>query len=100
MATESRNDTELWILVIPLLAGSFAVICLMTGKVVSQYSGQVQALALGNGTAPAVLELPIYSPLEVATAVTFMVAIYQVSLLFWFPFVNSKCWVVQVYIYI
>lgn len=65
-----------------MLAGSFAVICLMTGKVVSQYSGQVQALALGNGTAPAVLELPVYSPLEVATAVTFMVAIYQVSLLF------------------
>uniref|UniRef100_A0A1B6KMM7 STAS domain-containing protein n=1 Tax=Graphocephala atropunctata TaxID=36148 RepID=A0A1B6KMM7_9HEMI len=57
--------------------GSFAVICLMTGKVVSEYSGGSPAPPLFNSTASASTGQPVYSPMEVATCVTFMVAIYQ-----------------------
>lgn len=53
-------------------AGTFAVVCLMTGKSVAAYSSQA---AEGNTTIP---EDAIYSPMQVATAVAFMVGIYQV----------------------
>lgn len=53
-------------------AGTFAVVCLMTGKSVTAYSTQA---AEGNTTNA---EHAIYSPMEVATAVAFMVGIYQV----------------------
>ncbi|XP_054280454.1 prestin-like [Macrosteles quadrilineatus] len=62
--------------------GSFAVICLMTGKVVSQhsYAGGALSLVAANSTSPTVTELPQYAPMEVATAVTFMVAMYQLAM--------------------
>jgi Sec-independent protein secretion pathway component TatC len=53
-------------------AGTFAVVCLMTGKSVTAYSSQ---MAEGNITST---ETTHYNPMEVATAVTFMVGIYQV----------------------
>lgn len=51
--------------------GTFAVVCLMTGKSVTAYSSQA---AEGNTT---IVEDANYSPMEVATAVAFMVGIYQ-----------------------
>jgi hypothetical protein len=56
-------------------AGTFAVVCLMTGKSVTAYSSQVVE---GNMTST---EHRSYSPMEVATAVTFVVGIYQVNLM-------------------
>lgn len=56
-------------------AGTFAVVCLMTGKSVTAYSSQ---LAEGNITST---ETNLYLPMEVATAVTFMVGIYQVHVM-------------------
>jgi hypothetical protein len=53
-------------------AGTFAVICLVTGKSVTAYSSQAGE---GNTT---IIEDATYSPMEVATAVAFMVGIYQV----------------------
>ncbi|XP_046682186.1 anion exchange transporter-like isoform X2 [Homalodisca vitripennis] len=57
--------------------GSFAVICLMTGKVVSELSGGGPPAPMFNSTSPTNTSLPVYSPLEVAVSVTFMVSIYQ-----------------------
>jgi solute carrier family 26 protein len=51
--------------------GTFAVVCLMTGKLVTTHSSQQ---AEGNITST---ETTHYLPMEVATAVTFMVGIYQ-----------------------
>jgi hypothetical protein len=54
-------------------AGTFAVVCLMTGKSVTAYSSE---LAEGNITTT---ETTRYLPMEVATALAFMVGIYQVN---------------------
>lgn len=64
--------------------GTFAVISLMTAKVVSSYSHEDLLIGV-NGTLPSALEtLPLafegaqrhYAPIEVATATTFMVRIH------------------------
>ncbi|CAG2060374.1 unnamed protein product, partial [Timema podura] len=60
--------------------GTFAVICLMTGKTVTALSSpQIEErLVSGNiTTEPPLSELREYTPIQVATAVTFMVGIYQ-----------------------
>nr|CAD7449721.1 unnamed protein product [Timema bartmani] len=60
--------------------GTFAVICLMTGKTVTALSSpQIEdRLVSGNiTTEPPLSELREYTPIQVATAVTFMVGIYQ-----------------------
>ncbi|GJQ74245.1 hypothetical protein Trydic_g19149 [Trypoxylus dichotomus] len=58
--------------------GTFAVVCLMTGKVVLEHShpsffdgGRTNKTEILNS------DQPLYSPIDVATAVTFMVAIMQ-----------------------
>ncbi|KAK9497120.1 hypothetical protein O3M35_004496 [Rhynocoris fuscipes] len=54
--------------------GSFAVICLMAGNVVMKYSDPIGfAENINNNSS-----VTSYSPMEVATAVTFLVGIYQV----------------------
>lgn len=65
------------------LKGTFAVVCLMTGKAVTAYSTPTEAVInqnlTDNLTIP-MLEHPtaLYTPIQVATAVTFVVGIYQV----------------------
>ncbi|EFA05376.1 prestin isoform X2 [Tribolium castaneum] len=58
--------------------GTFAIICLMTGKVVNQYSS---IEILQNGTVVTTPspnpEMPLYTNVEVATTVTFAVAMIQ-----------------------
>ncbi|XP_063234743.1 pendrin-like isoform X2 [Bacillus rossius redtenbacheri] len=60
--------------------GTFAVVCMLTGQTVTQYAAEEPpALPGNNGTAALVNgDLPVYSPVQVATAVAFMVGIYQV----------------------
>nr|CAD7601855.1 unnamed protein product [Timema genevievae] len=63
-----------------IVQGTFAVICLMTGKTVTALSSpQIEErLMSGNiTTEPPLSELREYTPIQVATAVTFMVGIYQ-----------------------
>nr|CAD7459346.1 unnamed protein product [Timema tahoe] len=63
-----------------IVQGTFAVICLMTGKTVTALSSpQIEdRLVSGNiTTEPPLSELREYTPIQVATAVTFMVGIYQ-----------------------
>jgi solute carrier family 26 protein len=61
--------------------GTFAIVCLMTGKVVNQYSS---IEILQNGTVVTTpspnLELPLYTNVEVATTVTFTVAMIQLMM--------------------
>ncbi|KAK0167840.1 hypothetical protein PV327_001697 [Microctonus hyperodae] len=63
--------------------GTFAIVCLMTGRVVTAYSSS-PTLTLVNGTFLHPTEIvdninlpPIYSPIQVATAVTFTVGLLQ-----------------------
>ncbi|XP_063978806.1 prestin-like isoform X2 [Diachasmimorpha longicaudata] len=59
--------------------GTFAIVCLMTGKAVAAYSTPEDTLhgeLDGNDT------LPMYTPLQVATAVTFTVGIMQILMFF------------------
>nr|XP_033328412.1 solute carrier family 26 member 10-like isoform X1 [Megalopta genalis] len=71
--------------------GTFALICMMTGKVVTTYSSQTDGpgpglglgLVLGNGTGANEPPNPVadqYSPVQVATAVTFTVAVVQIGM--------------------
>lgn len=62
------------------ILGTFAIVCLMTGKVVSQHSteeimqnGTVRSLDTGEDGAPH------YTNIQVATTVTFAVGIIEVS---------------------
>ncbi|RZC35028.1 Sulfate transp and/or STAS domain containing protein, partial [Asbolus verrucosus] len=59
--------------------GTFAIVCLMTGKVVSQHSS-IEILQNGTivTTPPPDPSLPLYTNVEVATTVTFAVAIIQI----------------------
>ncbi|XP_015604071.1 solute carrier family 26 member 6 isoform X2 [Cephus cinctus] len=62
--------------------GTFAVVCLMTGKTVSSYATPSDILVKMNETASIMgyqssEPLPIYTPMQVATAVTFMVGTFQ-----------------------
>lgn len=63
-----------------ILTGSFAVICLMAGKVVMTHSSSHNPIEANNTIVTSYDEvMPIYRPLEVATAVSFMVGLYQVG---------------------
>nr|XP_022906818.1 solute carrier family 26 member 6-like [Onthophagus taurus] len=61
--------------------GTFAVVCLMTGKVVLEHSNSTNCLTK-NSTEIFNLTTPnnCYSPIQVATAVTFMTAIFQLMM--------------------
>lgn len=65
--------------------GTFAVISLMTAKVVSSYSHEDLLISV-NGTLPDNVPLAFegaqrhYAPIEVATATTFMVRIYRLQI--------------------
>lgn len=59
--------------------GTFAIVCLMTGKVVSKYV-EVDSTILNTTTVLNDTSLPHYTPIQVATTVTFTVAIFQVRL--------------------
>lgn len=62
--------------------GTFAIVCLMTGQVVATYSSPTTLNGPVNITdnVEQVLSAPdkTYTPIEVATAVTFVVAVMQV----------------------
>lgn len=61
-----------------LAAGTFAIVCLMTGKAVTAYSTiQHDDIPLNNITDNITLS-PVYTPMQVATAVTLTVGIMQV----------------------
>ncbi|CAK9795466.1 Slc26a5 [Anthophora plagiata] len=60
--------------------GTFAVVCLMTGKTVGTYSISHNEIANPNGTS-ILSNHPVeylYTPIQVATAVTLMVGIFQI----------------------
>ncbi|OAD59199.1 Prestin [Eufriesea mexicana] len=60
--------------------GTFAVVCLMTGKTVASYSVPHNEIASPNATTT-LSNLPmeyLYTPMQVATAVTLMVGIFQI----------------------
>lgn len=62
--------------------GTFALVCMMTGKVVTTYSaGAISAnsTSTGNDTLISAINHQ-YSPVEVATAVTFTVAVIQLGM--------------------
>lgn len=59
--------------------GTFAVICMMTGKSVAMYSHPFET-ASKNSTEAIEITERIYSPIEVATVVCFIVGIWQVVL--------------------
>lgn len=63
--------------------GSFSVVCLMTGKVVNAYANGNNHTATGvvDGDSvqfAAAADDPVYTPIEVATAVTLMVGLIQI----------------------
>ncbi|XP_029040907.1 solute carrier family 26 member 6 isoform X3 [Osmia bicornis bicornis] len=61
-------------------SGTFAVVCLMTGKTVTTYSVSHNEIINPNAT-NATSDHPeeyLYTPIQVATAVTLMVGIYQI----------------------
>lgn len=66
-----------------MILGTFAVVCLMTGKAVLEHSDPSYFLSnsQSNTTAYFVTEATIigYSPIQVATSVTITVAIFQVG---------------------
>lgn len=63
-------------------SGTFAVVCLMTGKVVTSYSTPLVESTSANVTGAVPLQdfTYGYSPMQVATAVTLMVGIFQVNM--------------------
>lgn len=70
-----------------IFSGTFAVVCLMTGKTVLEHSDpsyfeetELQVNATDEVTT-VVNDAKSYTPTEVATAVTFCVAVYQVKTL-------------------
>ncbi|XP_043248167.1 solute carrier family 26 member 10-like isoform X1 [Colletes gigas] len=61
--------------------GTFALICMMTGKVVSTYSTHGQSSSNGTAENESLLATDNqYTPVEVATAVTFTVAMIQLGM--------------------
>ncbi|XP_076481301.1 prestin isoform X3 [Bombus vancouverensis nearcticus] len=60
--------------------GTFAVVCLMTGKTVASYSVSHNDITNPNATTtlPNLLGEYSYTPMQVATAVTLMVGIFQI----------------------
>ncbi|KOC67065.1 Prestin [Habropoda laboriosa] len=62
--------------------GTFALICMMTGKVVTTYSshGQLSRNSTAESDLPLSSANDRYSPVEVATAVTFTVALIQLGM--------------------
>lgn len=72
-------------------AGTFAVVCMMAGKSVLMYSGsestasvlQLTNITELNGTDPVIVPASnnseAYTPIQVATAVCFVVGLWQVS---------------------
>ncbi|XP_011702981.1 PREDICTED: prestin-like [Wasmannia auropunctata] len=62
--------------------GTFAVVCLMTGKVVTVYSSPHEQYTFANVTETVSQNLEdvayVYTPMQVATAVTLMVGIFQI----------------------
>ncbi|XP_015514317.1 solute carrier family 26 member 6-like isoform X1 [Neodiprion virginianus] len=63
--------------------GTFAVVCLMTGKAVTTHATFPDVLAQSNVTDPTLSpDVPVatYTPIEVATTVTFMVGILQLGM--------------------
>ncbi|KAI4455182.1 sulfate transporter [Holotrichia oblita] len=72
---EASNYTK------PTLNCTFAIVCLMTGQVVATYAPQAMLNHASNITDKHIEFLPMpnrtYEPIEVATAVTFVVAVIQ-----------------------
>lgn len=66
---------------VKLFSGTFSVACLMTGKAVLQYSdpGYFASPSINVPSNSTAMEITGYSPIQVATAVTFIVALFQVS---------------------
>ncbi|XP_050304506.1 solute carrier family 26 member 6-like isoform X2 [Anthonomus grandis grandis] len=65
--------------------GTFSVACLMTGKAVIQFSDPAYFTSTGstvNVDNSTTVEPTGYSPIEVATAVTFIVALFQLGMYF------------------
>ncbi|XP_025411593.1 solute carrier family 26 member 10-like isoform X1 [Sipha flava] len=58
--------------------GSFSVVCLMSGKVVNTYANGNFNLHHDGHAEPTTTTTAIYSPIEVATAVTLMVGLIQI----------------------
>ncbi|OXU22031.1 hypothetical protein TSAR_012510 [Trichomalopsis sarcophagae] len=83
--------------------GTFAVVCLMTGRAVTSYATPLETISSANNTLEGSQLLlhntEIYTPIQVATAVTFMVGIIElimytfrlgvISTLLSEPFVNG-----------
>lgn len=59
--------------------GTFAVVCLMTGKAVTSYSAPLNDHRNVTTFAQMNKEYYSYTPIQVATAVTLSVGIFQVS---------------------
>lgn len=62
--------------------GTFAIVCLMTGKAVLEHSHPsyfANQNSLNTTSIPSLYEGNNYSPVEVATVVTFTVALFQVK---------------------
>ncbi|XP_011498116.1 PREDICTED: solute carrier family 26 member 10-like [Ceratosolen solmsi marchali] len=60
--------------------GTFAIICLMTGKAITSYSTPLENIGIDNHTQELETTIDskeIYTPMQVATSVTFMVGIIQ-----------------------
>ncbi|KAL1494813.1 hypothetical protein ABEB36_010346 [Hypothenemus hampei] len=62
--------------------GTFSVACLMTGKAVLEYSDPSYFSTKGNIDGSTLIEPTGYSPIQVATAVTFIVALFQLAMYF------------------
>ncbi|ERL84981.1 hypothetical protein D910_02404, partial [Dendroctonus ponderosae] len=62
--------------------GTFSVACLMTGKAVLQYSdpGYFASSSIDTPSNSTEMEITGYSPIQVATAVTFIVSLFQVAM--------------------
>lgn len=64
-----------------IISGTFAIVCLMTGKAVAQYSTEDSDGHISNGINNETSIEPVvqYTKYEVAMAVTFTVALFHVS---------------------
>ncbi|XP_017875060.2 solute carrier family 26 member 6-like [Ceratina calcarata] len=61
--------------------GTFALVCMMTGKVVATYSTQEQLAKNGTTSGePGIAMVDRYTPVQVATVVTFTVALVQLTM--------------------
>lgn len=64
--------------------GTFSVACLMTGKAVLEHSNPLYLDTSLNVTVLNPAEIDGYTPIQVATSVTFIVALFQVKLNYFF----------------